>query len=59
MSHCSVKSLVEANPDFQKVKSWYTDSDVEWYDVMEDIQQYREKYEKLGEYFPGDSEKDE
>ena len=59
MSHCSVQILMEANPDYQRVKSWYEDPETKWFRIDSDLQKYRQKYDKPEEYYPSEDEKEE
>lgn len=58
MSHCTVKELMEADPRYQLVRSWYS-PDTKWYRISDDLQRYRDKNDKPGDYYPTEDNKEE
>lgn len=58
MAHCTVKSLMEADPRYQMVRSWY-EPDTKWFRIADDLQRYRDNNDKPSDYYPSEDEKDE
>lgn len=49
---------MEADSRYQMVRSWYDDENVQWFEVARDLQRFREKNDKVMDWYPSQEEKD-